>query len=159
MQNCCSACLVGGNDADNGDDLETFCDNYIALLESLASDDRRLIVSGLLPRKTVNLEPYNEQLKSLCAENDIEFVDHYDSFLLATGEIPASYYWKDKVHLNQTGKRKLLSNIDEICKVTNGQNSSSQRRLFQNFRRGSGTPQRRSPRSSSKFCHIWYKWP
>ena len=93
---------VGGNDADQSVDIDSFCDNYIALLESLASDDRRVIGSGLLPRKTANLEPYNEQLRSLCAENDIEFVDHFDSFLLATGEIPANYFWKDKVHLNQT---------------------------------------------------------
>ena len=48
---------VGGNDADQGVDIDSFCDNYIALLESLASDDRRIIVSGLLPRKTANLEP------------------------------------------------------------------------------------------------------
>ena len=61
---------VGGNDADQGVDIDSFCDNYIALLESLVSDDRRIIVSGLLPRKKANLEPYNEQLRSLCAEND-----------------------------------------------------------------------------------------
>lgn len=145
---------IGGNDADNGDDIDTFCDNYIALLESLASDDRRLIVSGLLPRKTVNLEPYNEQLRSLCAENDIEFVENYDNFLPASGEIPASYFWKDKVHLNEHGKRKLLSNINDLCKVTNDQNSSQPRRMFQGSRQGARPPQRRGPHSMSKFCHI-----
>ena len=61
-------------------DLESFQDNYIDLMDSLASDDRRLIVSGLLPRASVDLEPYNKQLKLLCDENHIDFIDHYDSF-------------------------------------------------------------------------------
>lgn len=145
---------VGGNDGDNGDDLEDFCDNYTDLLESLVSDDRRLIVSGLLPRETCNLEPYNDQLKSLCAENDIEYIDHYDSFLLATGEIPSSYYWKDKVHLNQHGKRKLLSSINEVCKITSDQNQRYPRRLFQGSRQGVRPPYHRGSRPLSKFCHI-----
>ena len=66
IQKCKTVILhVGGNDADDEDSLETFCDNYIELLESLACDDRLLIVSGLLPRKSVDLEPYNGTLKIL----------------------------------------------------------------------------------------------
>lgn len=65
----------GGIDADNGVDLDSFCDNYIALFERLASDNCRLIVYGLLPRKTANSEPYNEQ-RSPCSEKDIEFNEH-----------------------------------------------------------------------------------
>ena len=118
IDNCKTIILhVGGNDADNGDDVDSFCDNYIALLESLASVVRRLIVSGLLPRKKVDLGTYNDQLKSLCDENDIEFIDHYQNFLLASGEIRASYFWKDKIHLNQHGTRKFLTNTDKVCKV------------------------------------------
>ena len=142
---------VGGNDADQGVDIDSFCDNYIALLESLASDNRRIIVSGLLPRKTANLEPYNEQLRSLC---DIEFVDHFDSFLLATGEIPANYFWKDKVHLNQQGKQKLLSNINNVCKITNVQKPLRPKRLFQGSQQGARPPYHKGPRSMSRFCHI-----
>ena len=118
IDNCKTIILhVGGNDADNGDDVDSFCDNYIALLASLTSDVRRLIVSGLLPRKKVDLETYNDQLKSLCDENDIEFIDHYQNFLLASGEIRASYFWKDKIHLNQHGTRKFLTNTDKVGKV------------------------------------------
>ena len=46
---------VGGNDADDGSDMETFCDDFISLSECLADKDRRITVSGLLPRKTYNL--------------------------------------------------------------------------------------------------------
>ena len=53
---------------------------------------RRLIVSGLLPRATVSvdLEPYNKQLKLSCEENHIDFINNYDIFLLAFGEQPAT---------------------------------------------------------------------
>ena len=119
IENCTTIILhVGGNDADDSMDLESFQNNYIDLMDSLASDDRRLIVSGLLPRASVDLEPYNKQLKLLCDENHIDFIDHYDSFLLASGELPATYYHSDKTHLNVAGTRKLLHNVDRRCKVT-----------------------------------------
>ena len=54
---------VGGNDADNGVDLDGFQDNYINLLDYLASNDCQLIVSGLLPRGTVYLEPHTKQFR------------------------------------------------------------------------------------------------
>ena len=119
IDNCKTIILhVGGNDADNGVDLDTFVDNYTTLLSQLNSDDRTIIVSGLLPRGSVDLEPYNDRLRTLCLENDIDFVDHFDGFLLASGELPASYYMKDKTHLNATGTRKLLQSIDQTCKIT-----------------------------------------
>ena len=67
---------VGGNDGDNGADMDSFQDVYISLLEILAPEDRRLIVSGLLPRETADLESYNIQLKALCDENDTDFITH-----------------------------------------------------------------------------------
>ena len=88
---------IGSNDAYNGDDVDSFfCDNYIALLETLASDDHRLIVSGPLPRKTANLESNNNSLDPFAQNNDIEFVDHFYSFILGTDKIPTGYFWKTK---------------------------------------------------------------
>lgn len=48
---------VGGNDVDNGADLDTFSENYVSLLNSLSAENRRIIVSGLLPRESVDLKP------------------------------------------------------------------------------------------------------
>ena len=42
---------VGGNDADQGVDLEKFIESYSSLLDDLVSKNHRLIVSGLLPRE------------------------------------------------------------------------------------------------------------
>ena len=118
-------------------------------------------MSGLLPRESVDLEPYNEKLKSLRDENDLEYIDHFDGFLLATGEIPETYFHNDKPHLNMSGTRTFLLNIDAVCKVTNGANvanRSEQARLqvkvYQGSRRKTGPPQRRGPRSSPNHCHV-----
>ena len=40
---------MGGNDADQGDDLATFTDNYSSMLDELSTDDRRIIVSVFYP--------------------------------------------------------------------------------------------------------------
>ena len=153
---------VGGNDADNSTDIETFCDNYVSLLESLQTDDRRLIVSGLLPRASVDLEPYTNKLKALCAENDLEYINHFDGFLLASGEIPETYFDSDKTHLNMSGTRKFLRNIDSLCNVrtllnlaTHNERTSRPVKSYQGQRRNRGPQHRREvPRYSQKYCHI-----
>ena len=92
LENCKTIILlVGGNDADNGTDLETFTEKYESLLNALSADDRRVIVAGLLPRETVDLSAYNNKLRELCEACDTEFVENYDNFLLASGELPESY--------------------------------------------------------------------
>ena len=162
IDNCKTIILhVGGNDADNGTDPEEFCDSYISLLDSLVADDRRIIVSGLLPRRGVDLESFNNKLKAVCAENDIEYVDHYDSFILASGEMAEMYFFKDRIHLNRSGTRKFLSNIDNVFKILGVANSVSRyqqtfssNKRFQGFRPIAVPRQRNNPRMSTKYCHI-----
>lgn len=155
---------VGGNDADNGIELDTFYEEFDSLIDSVSDGTRRVIISGLLPRDTVDLEPYNEILQSLCADNAVEFVDNYNGFLLASGEIADIYFHKDKVHINTEGTGRLLRNIDKLHRVTRQyatleQNNSSQG-YRQGFRRNAkGFPSRGyqpSPnyRSSYRYCHI-----
>ena len=157
---------VGGNDADSGADLETFSDEYEQLIHSLKENDHRVIVSGLLPRETVDLSPYNEKLRQLCDTCETEFIDNYDSFLLASGELPESYYLKDKLHLNNYGTKKLLSNIDKVHRVTSqvqptGRNKPSYmyRTPAQHGVRRSGNNDRPGHlrRQTNKYCHICMK--
>lgn len=49
---------------------------------------------------------------------NIEFVDYYNGFLLASGDIADSYFQRDKVHLSPHGIRKLLQNLDTAKNVT-----------------------------------------
>ena len=75
-------------------------------------------MSGLLYRKGIDLEPYNAHLKALCDENNYEFINYFNCFLFASGELPATYFNQDELHLNTNGRQKLLSYVDKMCKVT-----------------------------------------
>ena len=109
---------VGGNDADQGVDLDSFRDSYSTLLNKLTSDNCRLIVSGLLPRGNVTHKPYIECLKILCETHEIDLIEHYNGFLLASGDMADSYFYNDKTHANSCGTRKLLRIIDTVHRIT-----------------------------------------
>ena len=155
---------VGGNDADNGVELDSFHEEFETLIDSVSDGTRRVIISGLLPRDTVDLEPYNEILQSLCADNAVEFVDNYNSFLLASGEIADIYFHKDKVHVNTEGTRRLLCNIDKLHRVTRQYATIEQNNFSQGYRqvfrrKANGFPGRRYQSSqnygiSHRYCHI-----
>ena len=57
-------------------------------------------------------------MQQLCDTYEIEFIENYNVFLLAWGELPKSYYTKDKVHLNNLGTKKLLLSIDKVHHTT-----------------------------------------
>ena len=94
----------------------------ISLLDRLLAEDWRLIVSGLLLRGNADIEPYNDKLISLCDENDLEYIVHFVSFSLATGEIAETYFYSDNTHLNASETRKFLAKIDTVCKVAKLEN-------------------------------------
>ena len=159
---------VGGNDADNGTDIETFAEQYGSLLTELMSNDRRIIVSGLLPRKTVDLSPYNDRLKSLCDAYEIDYIDNYGDFLLASGDIPDSYFMRDKIHLNSYGLKKLLSNINRVHHITGSRQTSLVNRRFDQSQSQSGSRRvhvggarnyrtrtySQERQSRKRYCHI-----
>ena len=110
-------------------------------------------MSGLLPRESVNLDPYNKGLKTLCATKDIEFIDHYNGFLLAPGDTADSYLYKDKLHPNSFGTKKLLKNSVAVYQVTNGGTNSKAPGPVKGFTFvwRSGFP---AKGSGPKYCHI-----
>ena len=99
---------VRSNDADSGVDIATFSDKHVSLLNSVEAENHRIIVSGL-SRESVDLKTYNQTLK------DIR--NNFDSFLLASGEMPESYFHGDKLHLNASGTKTLLSNINKVHNI------------------------------------------
>ena len=155
---------MGGNDADDGTDLETFSNQYEQLLNTLKENDHRVIVSGLLPRETVDLRPFNEKLRQVCDTCEVEFIENYDNFLLASGELPDSYYQQDKLHLNKYGTKKLLSNIDNVHRVLAQVQPSGPNKPTYMYRIPSHQMHHRRPASqnrpdnhkrwSPKYCHI-----
>ena len=144
---------VGGNDADEGVDLDTFSKSYVSLLNSISAENHRIIVSGLLPRKSVDLKPYNDILKTICNQNDIEFIDN---FLLASVKMPSTFFDHDKLHLNNQGTRRLLSCINKVITVTKytprPYKPKPPRCSFIN--RNNPRPPRNGHNMSTKVCHI-----
>ena len=151
---------VGGNEADNGADLDTFRENFDTLINSVCDGTRRVIVSELLPRESVDLEPYIETLRSSCADNAVEFVENYNSFLLATGELPDTFFYKDKVHINALGTRRLLTNLDKLHQITRPFSVSVHKEYVSKNRpalRNKVITPHRGYRSQPKFCHICHR--
>ena len=125
----------------------------------MMTNDRRVIVSGWLPRKTVDLSPYNDRLKLLCDAYEREYIDNFKNFLLASGEIPASYFRSDKVHLNNFGLRKLLSNINRVHQITSPRQAPSSDRQMNTTKSGCrrayvARNYARGGQYASTFCHI-----
>ena len=150
---------VGGNDADQGDDLDTFRENFEELLDIVADGSRNVIVSELLPRETVDLKPFNETLKSLCADNAVEFVENYDSFLLANGQLVDSLYLKDKLHINAAGTGKLLNHINELHQIVRTQQVNvtyHRNRPVYHRNPSNGYRKRPGTHKPKRFCHICY---
>ena len=164
---------IGTNDADNGSDIETFAENFETLITDLMKNDRQVIVSGLLPRKGVDISPYNDRLKLLCEAYEMEYVDNYKGFLMASGEIPGSYFQRDKTHLNSFGLRKLLSDLNRVHHITRPHQESAPRNNINDQRPGisprshyrngphsgyrhgaGGRTYRHGNHFTSKFCHI-----
>ena len=121
-----------------------------------ADGSRRVIVSELLPRETVDLKSYNETLKSLCADNAVEFVENYDSLLLANGQLVDSFYLKDKLHLNTVGTRKLLSNINELHQIVCTHPVNAHYRSCPEYYH-SPPNDYQNRLGTHKYCHICYR--
>ena len=107
---------VGGNDADNGIELNSSHEEFETLIDSVSDGTRRVIISGLLPRDTVDLEPYNEIFQSLCADNAVEFVDNYNSYNYLTSEKQGrSSTIQDKSGKCLAEEKEILSRWTEYC--------------------------------------------
>ena len=108
---------VGGHDIDANISQTAFKEKYSALLNSVNNNSRKVFVSGLLPRRGINVKPFNSILKDLCRSVQAEFVDNHDSFVMASGEIPFDFFFPDKVNLKFSETRKLVQNINKSCSI------------------------------------------
>ena len=108
---------IGGNDIDSRISLSQFKQKYTSLLESLSGKNCKVAISGLLPRRKIDIRPYNSTLKELSAQFEATFIDYHDSFILASGELPFEYFQADKVNLKFPGTRLLVQHINKSCVI------------------------------------------
>ncbi|CAG2235934.1 unnamed protein product [Mytilus edulis] len=100
---------IGGNDLDNGDNLQSIRDNYEALLYLLnikCHPHCTFVVSGILPRKGLNMHNPNEMLKDLCEQFNIQFIDHTNMFYDKNYNLSYSFFHHDGIHLSKKGHQR-----------------------------------------------------
>ena len=120
---------IGECDVSAGADVKTLWSNIHKLLLDLQAKFT-VVVSGLLPRKGYDIKAFNSKNKNqLCQEYDVEFVDHHDSFVMVSGEVPRSLFYGDKISLCPVGTAALVCKLDLKCRIlckhdTNGKSSN-----------------------------------
>ncbi|CAC5395801.1 unnamed protein product [Mytilus coruscus] len=106
---------IGGNDFDNGDNLQSIRDNYEALLYLLnikCHPHCKFVVSGILPRKGFNMHNPNEMLKDLCEQFNIQFIDHTNMFYDKNYRLSYSLFHHDGIHLSKIGTSAFLRSVN-----------------------------------------------
>ena len=122
---------VGGNDVEAKVSPTEFKRKYQSLLKSVANNKSELFISGLLPRKGLNMKPFNNILKDLSSEVNATFIDNHDSFVMASGELPFEYFQADRVNLKFPGTRLLVRKINTSCTILpNIEKSNQPKRLI-----------------------------
>jgi hypothetical protein len=51
-------------------------------LEKKCNEVKHIVVGGIVPRTKKNTEKYNKELNSICRQENIDFVNHSENFLL-----------------------------------------------------------------------------
>ena len=69
-------------DVTSGANIATVTSNIHALVLDLRAKFT-VLMSCLLPRKVYDIKTFNSEIKQLCQEYDVEFIDHYESFVMA----------------------------------------------------------------------------
>ena len=54
----------------------------------------------------------------MCEDQGIGFIDSYNRFLIASGDLADSYFRRDKVHSYSFRIKKMLKYIDDFHRVT-----------------------------------------
>ena len=107
---------IGECDVSAGSDVETVSSNMHELLLDLRAKFT-VAVSGMLPMKGFNIKAFNSEIKKLCGEYDVEYIDHHDSFAMASGEVPRSLFYGKNQSLRPAGTATLVSNLDSKCSI------------------------------------------
>ena len=106
--------MIGINDFFQGEDEETVLKNIQKILDEfqIYSPNTELFVQSVLPVNfsimlfeediDLSIHSFNENLKALCNEMNVRFIDLYREFVNDNGELKEKYTF-DGVHLSKSG--------------------------------------------------------
>ena len=135
---------VGGNNASNKTDIETFEDLYGQLLEHIKEKSEcRIILVNSCPRGDTDTSTVNSVIRRLSEYHNTELVDSYKAFYDKSAKLIERFYSSDYIHLSDSGTRRLLGSINEKLEIVEDFTKITYRRPA--FRRG----HKRSPARSA----------
>ena len=84
----------------------------------------RIIISGLPPRKDVDVRSTNVALQEICRKYNFEFVvQHGYYFHGNSNSINLKLYTRDKVHINSKGTSVFLHRLNTVLPIIKSQRS------------------------------------
>ena len=95
---------VGTNELSSENDAERVGKSIIDLAKSLSSKNRKVTISGIIPRNDQwnnKAEQVNSHLKEMCSSVNMDYIDHFKNFN------PRRHLNNSKLHLNEKGSWKL----------------------------------------------------
>ena len=114
LQNFSHAILyVGGNNASSKTDCEYFEEKYdqlICFIKERNKDCKILLVNSC-PRGDADVSQINEIISGLANQHNVILVDAYKAFFNKKGQLSQNYYSSDKVHLSDSGMKRLVGTI------------------------------------------------
>lgn len=109
----------GGNDAAAGHtDTEIYW-KYADILNYIQDNFEgiNIHVCGLMPRRDVDTACVNETIYRLCENYNVNYIHSYDSVVSRNGQIIASMYNNDCIHLSHRGTAALLRSINKSINI------------------------------------------
>ena len=135
---------VGGNNASNKTNIETFEDLYGQLLEHIKEKSEcRIILVNSCPRGDTDTSTVNSVIRRLSEYHNTELVDSYKAFYDKSAKLIERFYSSDYIHLSDSGTRRLLGSINEKLEIVEDFTKVTYRKPA--FRRG----HKRSPARSA----------
>ena len=111
---------VGGNDAANSDNTETFIKRYKDVITSIKkkNKDCRIYLCSSCPRGDAEVHKFNGEIEKLATENSVRFIDIYPAFYDKNEDLRTKFYGlKDWIHLSNSGTKRLLGTIDRVIPI------------------------------------------
>lgn len=131
---------VGSNDSlDKDFDVQTFTEDYTALVGIASKMSESVVVSGLCPRlddRHGNIEKANTCLAKIASDQNCLYVDNDPLFRLGNGAVDTSLYNRDGVHLNAKGVSKLASSLE----IEEREKGGTSQNFGNSFQRGKKSP-------------------
>lgn len=138
---CCAAFLVGTNEVGRSNDNKII-DEYEQLIDACRAKmpDTSLVMMGIPTRKGNSdvLERINSRLQHLCERENISFVDN-------SGIDYHDHLCEDKIHLNESGLKILVSALKKVTNPILGvKSNSSSNGPHNNYRQSGARPAQRN---------------